>query len=57
MYIERTYGGRLRINYSADGAKTFLAKKRKCIVFSYTPPGEIIFISNEYQCILMVIGK
>lgn len=28
--------------------KHFLQRKVKCIVFSYTPPWEIIFISNEY---------
>lgn len=31
--------------------------KEKCIVFSYTPPWEIIFISRGYQCIFIVIGK
>lgn len=57
LYIEKIYCGRLRINYSTDGAKGFLAKQSKCIVFSYTPPWEKIFISIEYQCILLVIWK
>lgn len=54
---KRPYCGRLGITYSTDSAETFLAKKSKCIVFSYTPPWEIVFISNEYQCILIVIWK